>query len=40
VYHYLPDVPIPVVEGSERNLKVTHPMDVSIAEHLAGHPPL
>jgi 2-C-methyl-D-erythritol 4-phosphate cytidylyltransferase len=40
VHRYLPDVPIPVVEGSERNLKVTHPMDVSIAEHLAGHPPL
>jgi 2-C-methyl-D-erythritol 4-phosphate cytidylyltransferase len=40
VHHYLPDVPIPVVEGSERNLKVTHPMDVFIAEHLAGHPPL
>ncbi|MGI8328732.1 IspD/TarI family cytidylyltransferase [Actinomadura scrupuli] len=40
VHRYLPDVPIPVVEGSERNLKVTHPMDVAIAEHLAGHPPL
>jgi 2-C-methyl-D-erythritol 4-phosphate cytidylyltransferase len=40
VHRYLPDVPIPVVLGSERNLKVTHPMDVSIAEHLAGHPPL
>jgi 2-C-methyl-D-erythritol 4-phosphate cytidylyltransferase len=40
VHRYLPEVPIPVVQGSERNLKVTHPMDVSIAEHLAGHPPL
>jgi 2-C-methyl-D-erythritol 4-phosphate cytidylyltransferase len=40
VHRYLPELPIPVVEGSERNLKVTHPMDVSIAEHLAGHPPL
>jgi 2-C-methyl-D-erythritol 4-phosphate cytidylyltransferase len=40
VHRYLPEVPIPIVEGSERNLKVTHPMDVSIAEHLAGHPPL
>ncbi|GAA3981434.1 IspD/TarI family cytidylyltransferase [Actinomadura viridis] len=36
VHRYLPDVPIRVVEGSERNLKVTHPLDVVVAEHLAG----
>lgn len=36
VHRYLPDVPIPVVEGSERNLKVTHPLDLAIAEHLAS----
>lgn len=35
VHRYLPDLPIPVVEGSERNLKVTHPLDIVIAEHLA-----
>lgn len=34
VHRYLPDVPIPVVAGSERNLKVTHPLDIQIAEHL------
>lgn len=36
MHRYLPDVPIRVVEGSERNLKVTHPLDVVVAEHLAG----
>jgi 2-C-methyl-D-erythritol 4-phosphate cytidylyltransferase len=36
VHHYLPDVPIRVVEGSERNLKVTHPLDVLVAEQLAA----
>ena len=36
VHRYLPDVPIRVVEGSERNLKVTHPLDVVVAEHLAA----
>jgi len=34
VHRYLPDVSIPVVEGSERNLKVTHPLDITIAETL------
>ncbi|TDD74084.1 2-C-methyl-D-erythritol 4-phosphate cytidylyltransferase [Actinomadura rubrisoli] len=40
VHRYLPDVPIRVVAGSERNLKVTRPLDVVVAEHLAtaGHP--
>ncbi|WP_242889251.1 IspD/TarI family cytidylyltransferase [Actinomadura litoris] len=35
VHRYLPDVPVRVVAGSERNLKVTRPLDVVIAEHLA-----
>lgn len=35
VHRYLPDVPIRVVAGSERNLKVTRPLDVVVAEHLA-----
>lgn len=39
VHRYLPDVPIRVVEGSERNLKVTRPLDVLVAEHLATDPP-
>jgi 2-C-methyl-D-erythritol 4-phosphate cytidylyltransferase len=39
VHRYLPDVPIRVVEGSERNLKVTHPLDVVVAEYLATQPP-
>jgi 2-C-methyl-D-erythritol 4-phosphate cytidylyltransferase len=32
VLRYLPDVPISVVEGSARNLKVTHPDDLLVAE--------
>ncbi|MFC4910528.1 2-C-methyl-D-erythritol 4-phosphate cytidylyltransferase [Actinomadura gamaensis] len=36
VHRYLPDVPITVVAGDERNLKVTHPLDIVIAEHLAA----
>jgi 2-C-methyl-D-erythritol 4-phosphate cytidylyltransferase len=35
VHRYLPHVPIRVVAGSERNLKVTHPLDIVLAEHLA-----
>lgn len=34
VVRYLPDVPVAVVPGDERNLKVTGPMDVVVAEHL------
>ncbi|MEV4161234.1 bifunctional cytidylyltransferase/SDR family oxidoreductase [Nonomuraea dietziae] len=34
VLRYLPEVPIVVVPGSERNIKVTHPVDVHIAERL------
>ena len=42
VLHYLPEVPIRVVIGSERNLKVTHPVDLLIAEALyeTGPPPI
>jgi 2-C-methyl-D-erythritol 4-phosphate cytidylyltransferase len=35
VHRYLPDVPIRVVAGSERNLKVTRPLDAVLADHLA-----
>jgi ribitol-5-phosphate 2-dehydrogenase (NADP+) / D-ribitol-5-phosphate cytidylyltransferase len=40
VLRYLPDVPIRIVVGSERNLKITHPTDLAIAEALyeAGPP--
>ncbi|GIH74449.1 IspD/TarI family cytidylyltransferase [Planobispora longispora] len=34
VLRYLPDVPIHIVPGSERNMKVTHPVDVLVAETL------
>lgn len=34
VLSYLPDVPIKVVEGSERNMKVTYPIDVFLADQL------
>ncbi|WP_344447929.1 2-C-methyl-D-erythritol 4-phosphate cytidylyltransferase [Actinocorallia aurantiaca] len=36
VHRYLPDVPIRVVEGDERLLKVTTPLDLVVAEHLAA----
>jgi 2-C-methyl-D-erythritol 4-phosphate cytidylyltransferase len=39
VHRYLPGVPLRVVAGDERNLKVTNPLDVVVAEHLAAHPP-
>jgi 2-C-methyl-D-erythritol 4-phosphate cytidylyltransferase len=32
VLRYLPDVPVHVVPGSERNLKITYPADLAIAE--------
>ena len=38
VLRYLPDVPVGVVAGSERNLKVTYPADLPIAETLLGSP--
>ncbi|MEV4833200.1 SDR family oxidoreductase [Nonomuraea sp. NPDC049486] len=34
VLRYLPEVPIYLVPGSERNMKVTHPIDLSIADQL------
>ncbi|HET7385991.1 MAG TPA: bifunctional cytidylyltransferase/SDR family oxidoreductase [Nocardioidaceae bacterium] len=34
VLRYLPDVPITVVRGDERNMKVTEPIDVYIADKL------
>lgn len=39
VHRYLPEVPVRVVAGSERNLKVTHPLDIVVAEHLAQETP-
>jgi len=38
VLRYLPDVPVHVVLGSERNLKVTYPSDLAIAEVLLQAP--
>jgi 2-C-methyl-D-erythritol 4-phosphate cytidylyltransferase len=32
VLRYLPDVPVRVIQGSERNLKVTYPGDLRLAE--------
>ena len=34
VLRYLPDVPIWVVQGDERNMKVTEPIDVYLADKL------
>ena len=34
VLKYLPEVPIFVVDGSEQNMKITHPIDVFIADKL------
>ena len=34
VLRYLPDVPVHIVTGSERNIKVTYPADLAIAEAL------
>ncbi|OLT30236.1 2-C-methyl-D-erythritol 4-phosphate cytidylyltransferase [Actinomadura sp. CNU-125] len=36
VHRYLPDVPIRVVAGDDRNLKVTRPLDIALAEHIAA----
>jgi 2-C-methyl-D-erythritol 4-phosphate cytidylyltransferase len=36
VRRYLPDVPIGVVRGSERNIKITYVTDLAIAETLLG----
>ena len=34
VLRYLPDVPVHIVTGSERNIKITYPGDLAIAEAL------
>jgi 2-C-methyl-D-erythritol 4-phosphate cytidylyltransferase len=34
VLRYLPEVPIKVIEGAEDNIKVTHPVDVHLADKL------
>jgi len=34
VLRYLPDVPVHIVAGSERNIKVTYPSDIAVAEAL------
>ncbi|MCD0453754.1 2-C-methyl-D-erythritol 4-phosphate cytidylyltransferase [Actinocorallia sp. API 0066] len=39
VHRYLPDVPVTVVEGDDRLIKVTTPLDLVIAEHLAARRP-
>lgn len=36
VLRYLPDVPVQVVTGEDRNMKVTGPLDLTIAERLLG----
>ena len=36
VLRYLPDVQVHIVKGSERNIKVTYPGDLAIAEALMG----
>ena len=38
VLRYLPDTPVHVIPGSERNLKVTYPSDLAIAEALLRAP--
>lgn len=38
VLRYLPDTPIHVVLGSDRNMKITHPADIHVAEALARGP--
>jgi 2-C-methyl-D-erythritol 4-phosphate cytidylyltransferase len=41
VLRYLPDVAVHIVPGSERNLKITYPQDLAVAEALLaeGHDP-
>ena len=39
VLRYLPEVPVHVVPGSERNIKVTYPQDLAVAEALLGTEP-
>ncbi len=39
VLRYLPDVPVHIVAGSERNIKVTYPSDLPVAEALLSREP-
>ena len=39
VLRYLPDVPVHIVLGSERNIKVTYPQDLTVAEALLSSEP-
>ena len=42
VLRYLPDVDVHIVPGSERNIKITYPLDLAVAEALlapGGRPP-
>ena len=42
VRRYLPEVPIKMIEGAEENIKITHPVDLRLAEELfrlASGPP-
>jgi 2-C-methyl-D-erythritol 4-phosphate cytidylyltransferase len=34
VLRYLPEIPVRAVPGSERNIKITYPSDLDIAEVL------
>ncbi|MFB9832161.1 2-C-methyl-D-erythritol 4-phosphate cytidylyltransferase [Actinoallomurus acaciae] len=36
VHRYLPGVPITVVPGSEQNIKITHPVDLIVAEQITS----
>jgi 2-C-methyl-D-erythritol 4-phosphate cytidylyltransferase len=36
VHRYLPGVPIVVVPGSEQNIKITHPVDLIVAEQITS----
>jgi 2-C-methyl-D-erythritol 4-phosphate cytidylyltransferase len=38
VLRYLPEVPVRVVPGSERNIKITYPADLDVAEALLRSP--
>jgi 2-C-methyl-D-erythritol 4-phosphate cytidylyltransferase len=36
VHRYLPEIPVQVVPGSEQNIKITHPVDLLIAEQITA----
>jgi 2-C-methyl-D-erythritol 4-phosphate cytidylyltransferase len=36
VLRYLPGVDVHIVTGSERNIKITYPQDLAVAEALLG----